>query len=225
MHYQLQDYLDETGGTDLPARAELKPVTHFSYRFSQRWLQPLIDFSLPPEQVYTNVIAWELIEAPDQILQQLNSESLQDAVVIIAAGGYYAAGIERDGDDNFPLPPAVNYWHRQTGKDSSHLTGGEAHAYMTHHLLSNRLVVPIPDLWMVLAAAVVGKALAIYLADRPKQSAIPFATALAAGTAAYGVFSLQLYVSGAIMLPWLLPSVTIWLFVLPVLLENYHEQA
>lgn len=222
LQYQLQAYLDATGKEAFSSWAALQPITHFSYRFRQRWLQPLIDFSIPTEQVYTAIPAWQLLESPSATLTSLQRETLAGTVVIIAAGGYYAAGIESDGEDNLPLPPAIRYWHLQTGNDSSHFTGGEAHAYMTHHLLSDRLVLPIPDLWMVLAAALVGKALTLYRSDHPKLNLFKFSSYLALATAGYGIFSLQLYISGAILLPWLLPSLTVWLYGLPTLRENYR---
>lgn len=223
LQYQLQAYL-ETTGTDMSTWAELHPLTHVSYRLRQRWLQPLLDFSLPPEQVYTTVTAGQLLESPEIALQSIDRETLAASVVIIAAGGYYAAGIARDGEDNLPLPPAIDYWFQKADDDRSHFTGGEAHAYMTHHLLSDRLVLPIPDLWMMFAAALVGKVLIVYLGDRRRFRDRQIGLYLTAVTMGYGLLSLQLYLSAAILLPWLLPSLTVWLYFLLYLKENHHER-
>jgi hypothetical protein len=73
---------------------------------------------------------------------------------------------------------------------------------MTHHLLNNRMVVPITDIWMILSAAVVGKALTLSLAQRPQPRHL-LLIYLAAITAGYGVLTLQLYISAAVLLPWL----------------------
>jgi len=210
---RVQAYLKESNELDSSAWANLQPLTRFSYRFRQRWLQPLLDFSVPPEQVYTAISAWELLKSSEQSLPQLKTESLKDAIVVVAAGGYYAAGVANDGDDNLPPPPAMRYWYSQSGQGDSELTGGEVHAYMAHHFLTNRLVVPIPDVWMIVAAALVGKALVLYLIDRPKLNRGKFSAYLAVVTGGYGLLSLQLYISGAAMLPILLPSLTVWLCV------------
>ncbi|MBE9137735.1 CHASE2 domain-containing protein [Nodosilinea sp. LEGE 07088] len=224
LQYQLQAFLDQTDGADLSPRASLHPLTQFSYRFRQRWLQPLIDFSLPPGQVYAAVTAGQLLESPAAARQSLNRETLANSVVIVAAGGYYAAGIARDGEDNLPLPPAIDYWFDRSDRDRSNFTGGEAHAYMTHHLLRDRLVLPIPDLWMILAAALVGKVLVVYLSDRRRLSPLRVYLYLVAFTAGYGLFSLQLYLSGAILLPWLFPTLTVWLYFVLSVRENHRER-
>ncbi|MGB3516220.1 MAG: hypothetical protein WBA43_07180, partial [Elainellaceae cyanobacterium] len=73
--------------------------------------------------------------------------------------------------------------------------------------------------WLILVAAVGGKALTLYLQGRPYRP-LYGVTALGAATVGYGLVSLQLYISGAVLLPWLLPSLTIWLYCLPILREN-----
>lgn len=230
----VQDYLDAAQLRDRrlsnsPApglfspRAHLHPLTAASYWLHQRWLQPLLDFSIPPEQVYVAVPAWQLLETPGTILSLLKTDTLSDAIVIVAAGGYLQAGVIADGDDNLPLPPAMDYWYGQSGQSNVYLTGGEAHAYMAHHFWSNRLVVPIPDSWMVLMAALMGKALVLYGADRPSHRRRWLGVYMVVATAGYGLLSLQLYLSGAILLPWLLPSLTIWLYGVSIFRENDRE--
>ncbi|WP_036028263.1 CHASE2 domain-containing protein [Leptolyngbya sp. PCC 6406] len=218
---QVQGYLRENEPL-LPPRADLHWVTRLSYKLHQRWLQPLLDFSIPPDQVYTPVLAWEFLADPAAALGQ-GTISLADKVVVIAAGGYYEAGLSRDGEDNLPLPPGMGYWRNRLNIDRVGFTGGEAHAYMIHHLLTQRLVLPIPDLVLVLVAALVGKGWVIYCTPRSGQRWHIIA-GLAAGTALYGVLSLQLYISGAVLLPWLLPSLTVWLVCWPIFKENNREQ-
>ncbi|MGB6013493.1 MAG: CHASE2 domain-containing protein [Nodosilinea sp.] len=210
LQQQVQRYLNDHD-LGLPTWVDAHPLTRLSGPMGQRWLQPLLDFSIPPGQVYQAVPAWQLLEAPEEVL---DTQTLQDQVVIVAAGGYDTA------DDNLPRPPAMNYWEQ--GLNS--FTGGEAHAYATHHWLTRRLVIPIPDLAMILVAALVGKGLTVYLANRPRVNPLRLGAMLAVVTAGYGLASLQLYISAAVMLPWLLPSLTVWLYTLPLLKEKTYEQ-
>jgi hypothetical protein len=221
---QVQGYLREHDDLIASPWVKLHPITNASYHFRQRWLQPLLDFSIPPHQVYKPISAATLLASPATATAELDALALDQAVVIVAAGGYYAAGVVSDGDDNLPLPPALHYWFGRLGQPRTDLTGGEAHAYMTHHLLTQRLVVPVPDLWLILTAALGGKALALYLKAHPKLSRVRLGTYLAASTVGYGGLSLQLYISGAILLPWLLPSLVVWSYALPHLKENNHAQ-
>ncbi|MEM7713159.1 MAG: CHASE2 domain-containing protein, partial [Cyanobacteria bacterium P01_A01_bin.68] len=43
-------------------RARLQPLTAFSYYLGQMWLHPIVDFSIPPKQVYRTIPAWKLLE-------------------------------------------------------------------------------------------------------------------------------------------------------------------
>ncbi|MBW4653742.1 MAG: CHASE2 domain-containing protein [Kaiparowitsia implicata GSE-PSE-MK54-09C] len=202
--------------------AEVHPLTQISTRFGQHWLQPLIDFSMPPSQVYRTVPAWQLLDDPDTALLPLTS--LDQTLVMIVPGYYDAAGIGREGDDNFPQPRAIGYWRDRTGQRLLDFTGGETHAYITHHLIRDRLVIPIPDLWLVLAAAAVGKALTLYLSQHSPRR-LTLAACLTAATVGYGVLALQIYITAAVLLPWLLPSLTLWLYSLPKLKEASHESS
>jgi len=47
---------------------------------------------------------------------------------------------------------------------------------------------------------------------------------LASATAVYGVASLQLYITTAVVLPFVLPVATLWSFVLLGLLEGKYSQ-
>jgi hypothetical protein len=46
---------------------------------------------------------------------------------------------------------------------------------------------------------------------------------LVAATVGYGVLALQTYLAAAVLLPWLLPSLTLWLYSLPKLKESFYE--
>jgi hypothetical protein len=184
------------------------------------WLHPIIDFSIPPEQVYQRLPAWQFLETPANSPQLSN---LNQQVAIIAPGGYsdkLGAPLE---SDNFLLPSGVSYWRsRQNPPDPRKLfTGGEIHAYMAHHFLTQRQVVPIPDLWMIGVAILLGKGSALALSQQPSQQRRwRWWAVLTSTTAVYGLVSLQIYISAAVLFPWLLPSVTVWTYALPTLLKR-----
>ena len=222
LEQQLERYFEQTNAvySQLSPRAYLHPLTEFSYLLHQRWLQPLLDFSLPPEQVFTRVPAWQLLQSPEATLQELGIKSLQNRAVIIAAGGYDAAGLDESGGDIADPPPAFAHWQLQATGINRKLTLGESHGYMLHHLLTQWLVVPIPALGLIMLAAAGGKGIGLHLRQVPQTRCLPWVGGLLGGTIGYGLLSLQLYVSGAVMLPWLLPSLTVWCFVWPILWEK-----
>jgi hypothetical protein len=235
---QLKTYVTTTTGQDyrdlFSPTSRLQPLTNWAYLLQQMWLHPIIDYSIPPEQVYQRLPAWKLLESPVDSLK-LNNQ--QQPIVLIAAGGYDEAGVAADGHDNFPLPLAVGYWrsHQNPPDPRQILPGGEAQAYMIHHLLNQRLVVPIPDLWLVVLAALLGKGTALLLKrvreerKNDKQKLLLLVLPSARGTALlllggattiYGLASLQLYISTAVLLPWVLPVSTFWTFIVLGLLKG-----
>ncbi len=223
---QLRAYLLDTTGQDydkiFSERSVLHPMTNWAYLMRQWWLQPIIDYSVPPEQVYQTLPAWQLLQSSVPS-EQLTPED--PFVVLIAAGGYGEAGVSTEGEDNYPLPRALKYWRlQQIPPDRRRIMpGGEAHAYMVHHWLNRRLVVPIPDLWMVLVAALLGKGTALALGQVPAQR-IKWIVLLVSATGVYGLLSLQLYITGAVLLPWVLPTVTFWTYILLMFVKRkYYE--
>ena len=209
------------------------PITAFSYQIGQTWLHPIMDFSIPPDQVYQRLPAWQLLRSKRDTPKLRH---LQQQAVTIVPGGYLEAGVSREGQDNFPLPSAIAYWRNQPGSvDNSRIfTGGEAHAYMVHHFVTGRLVIPIPDVWLIPLAALLGKLAKLALLQpyrrRPMgKSFSPFrgeigkVIVLGIATTGYGIVSLQVYISSAILFPWLLPSAIVWSYALPALIrrKNY----
>lgn len=205
--------------------SRLHPVTRFAYGLGQMWLHPIIDFSIPPDQVYQRIPAWEFLQMTSDS-PQLNT--LNQQAVMIAAGGYgQNPGVEVGGNENdlFHVPAAINYWRTQRHFSDPRriFTGGEAHAYVFHNFLTRRAVVPLPNLWVIAIAALLGKGTALLLAQPQYQSRRWVAVLLVSVTAAYGVVGLQVYIWGAVLLPWLFPSLTFWTFVLPILIgKKYH---
>lgn len=220
---QLSRYLKQEKGLDYSSvfspLAQLQPITSFSYEHGQMWLHPIIDFSIPPEHVYQRIPAWQLLESTADSPQLSN---FKQQVVMIAPGGYGEAGVFKEGQDNFPLPAAVSYWFKQANPPVTRrgFTGGESHAYMIHHYLNRRLVVPIPDLWLIGVAVLLGKGIALTM--KSCQQRLRWEMMLG-GTVVYGLISLQLYISGALLLPWVFPSVMVWTYALPVLLRKKSD--
>jgi hypothetical protein len=176
-----------------------------SNNFGQVWLQPIIDFSLPPEEVYESVPAWKLMKNSQLPL----FSEIDRQIILIAPGGY------EEADDNFSVPLAISYWRsrpRQQRSSPGIFTGGENHSYMIHHLLAQHLVIPIPDVWLVGIAALFGKGIALAQVGAARRRR--WTIALAGTTVAYGFISLQVYISGAVLLPWFLPSGIFWSYIL-----------
>jgi hypothetical protein len=181
-------------------------------------LKPIIDFSLPPALTYQSIAAWDFLERPldDPTLQQL-----QQQVVIIAAGGYDQA------DDNFSVPMAIDFWRNidqrgwqeQPGSSLNQslqvFTGGEAHAYAVHHLLAQHLVRPIPNLWLMLMAALLARGTSLFVLQQSKSQRQRIILLLIAANLLYSLLALQVYVVAMLLIPCFLPSVLFWSYILP----------
>ncbi|MCA1992424.1 MAG: CHASE2 domain-containing protein [Coleofasciculus sp. S288] len=202
---QVVEYFNRSNEQDNTAIVSLKQA------FPPLGLQPLLDFSIPPTQVYNRLSAWRFLELPPDAPEFKN---LNQQVVIIAPGGYDRA------EDNFSVPLAVSYWRSNREKQEmarQWLTGGEAHAYIIHHLLSQHRVVLIPDAWMIVAAAILGKGAKLILLKQKRQQRQQMALALAGGTLTGGLVGLQIYTWASFSIPWFLPSIMFWIYVLSVL--------
>lgn len=193
---------------DIPPRLRWRPISQFSY-FSlgeQYWLHPITDFSIPPQQIYSAVPAWQVIEQPDML--NLSSWS----IAMISSGGYGETGVQPESN-SFSAPAPMQHWYRQqNGNPHRRMTSGEHHAYLYHHVRTQRFVVPIPDLWMVALAAAVGKSLTLYLSKTRSPKKLWLGMII--GAIAYSLFSLELYLSSmALLLPIALPIITVFLIV------------
>lgn len=191
-------------------KLHVHPISNFVESF-----HPIIDFSIPPQVAYNNISACELLgscRGNGNVLKNLEQQ-----VVIIAPGGYEEAGLDEEKKDNFTTPLAVAFWHREKGlrnwlNQKSTFTGGEAHAYMVHHLLTRRLVIPIPDFLIILFFSLFGKRMMLILLDNPSKKQ-QLLIKLGGATAVYIIVSLQIYISAAVLLPWFLPSVAFWNYI------------
>jgi hypothetical protein len=163
---------DPTGSLHILNQLRLHPLTGLSDQtLAQKWLQPIIDLSIPPQEVYDQIPAWQVL---DPTSPALSKATIQPSIVIIAAGGYEGAGISEP--DYIPTPLAINYWRmrgfarKPTTGFLPVFTGGEIHAYAIHHLLNHHLVIPIPDTWMILLAALLAKIINVWREEQARRS-------------------------------------------------------
>ncbi len=175
-------------------------------------LQIMLDFSIPPDQVYERLSAWKFLN-----VSSLNSEfqrRLQQQVVIISSG-------HSDAVDNFPVLPAVDYWCRfgqnirqQLPDCPNSITIGEVYAYTVHHLLLHHRIIRFPDWWLVCLAAILGKDVALMLLKSPYRQRRKLVYGFVGATVAVGLIALQLYTFASVSIPWLLPSVIFWVYII-----------
>jgi CHASE2 domain len=161
------------------AIARLKP---FYYPVG---VTPILDFSLPPAQVFQKIAAW-----------------------IIASGGYDQA------DDNFSLPLAITFWRSQSSQSAATqltaFSGGEAHAYAVHHWLSRHRVVRIPDLWLLGVAMISAKAMAKWQRSQVFPHQRRSVLILGSIPLLYGCIVLPTYMTAGVLIPWFLPTLLFW---------------
>ncbi len=182
---------------------ESLPITNISHLFGQKWLQPIIDFSVPPTQAYRTTTAAKLLT---------EAEPISEAIVVIAPGNYREAGVGGRGEDIFDPPPLpVSVW-----RSGIPFTGGEFHTYMIDHFLTLRLVVPIPDLWMIALAALLGKGI-ILIMQRLRYSQKRKMILITSSNVLWIALALEIYQTGAILIPLALPLIVFWIYVLPTM--------
>jgi CHASE2 domain-containing sensor protein len=189
--------------TPASAPQNLFGITSFSELFLQAWFHPVVDFSLPPDRAYRSVSACELL---NQCSGEGNTlTDLSDRVVMIVPGGYGEAGIGEE-KDTLPPPAAWSVW-----KQDAPFTGGEVHAYMLHHLLTDYRVYPVPDLWMILLMALVAKELRLRMPSAPQRRQ-QWQIAIGLGSLGYGVLCLQIFQGVGIVVPIVLPVTVLGLY-------------
>jgi len=179
------------------SKIPVNPITRFSRGLGQFWLQPIQDFSIPSDQVYQRISANKL--------GTIDRSVLTNQVVMIVAS-YKEAGLDDETKDHTTdVPLAIRWGTPLNQKVPQTFTGGEHLAYATHHLMTRHVVIPIPDLWGVLVAGTIAKLWRIR-SNRRSRRWVVLLTIFG-----YGILGLQLYLSAKLLLPFLLPSVTLGL--------------
>lgn len=173
----------------------------------QQWLKPVIDFSISPDKAYTNVSACKL-------LGNCNGKghipkNLRNKTILIIPGGYKGAGLKGENEDNFSIPLSVAFWR---GWGNGTMPGGEAHAYIFHHLMKPRLVVPVPDFLIILLVAPLAKFISLTLIKNPsnEKKIIKIVSII---TIIFLLITLQIYISASILIPCFLPYILLWKYI------------
>ncbi|NES76127.1 MULTISPECIES: hypothetical protein [unclassified Okeania] len=106
-------------------------------------------------------------------------------------------------------------------KSRNVLIGAEIHAYMIHHFLNQILVIPIPDLWLIVVAIFLGKGTVLILENNsPLRQQKNILLLLFLLNIIYGLASLQMYITGAILLPLFFSSLTFWVCIFFYLIKS-----
>lgn len=200
-----------------PALKEVQTnwVTQFSYHLGQTWLHPLLDYSIPPAQVYERLLAWQWLEESAEL--PVFQDASQPVVLIVA--GYDDAGSMKDGDDSKLAPRVIRYWWKAPSR--KYMSGGEVHAYHIHHLEKDAWVVPLPDFWWVGMGALMGKW--GRLASWNGLSRRDRIVWISIGLLFYGVATLQIYITFQVLLPWLLPTAAIYSYALMSKRQTFEQ--
>ncbi|NES67232.1 MAG: hypothetical protein F6K24_19300, partial [Okeania sp. SIO2D1] len=77
-----------------------------------------------------------------------------------------------------------------------------------------------PNLWLIVLAALLGKGTILVLENRTQTQKQEIILLLFLLTLIYALASLQIYISAAILLPWLLPSLTFWIYIFLYLINR-----
>ena len=157
-------------------------------------------------------------------------ENLDQQTILLVPGGYPEAGVNHGEDSSRPAL-AMRYWYKQMNPldgRQRQMTGGERHAYRLHHFVNQRLVIPIPDLWLILIAAALGKGVSLQWHQRQKRqgpiSLWPWLKWGLGGSMAYALMSLELYMSSlAILIPIGLPLLMFWIYLVPIARKGYRD--
>ena len=98
-------------------------------------------------------------------------------------------------------------------------------AYMTHHFLTRHMVIPIPDIWAIGVAIVLGK-VAFFVLKRQSHLSPKIRLQILAGSLGgaivYGMVVAQLYISAGVLLPWFLPSLVFLTYVISATRKQSH---
>lgn len=197
---------------------EFSSITKFSFRKNQQWFRPIIDFSIPPEKVYSIVSANQI--------QIVDSQKIKNRINLIVPGGYDEAGM-LPGTDNFSAPSAIKYWRSRSPNlpleiSTETFTGAEVMAYTTHHLVNNWLIIPIPDLWMIGLFSLIGKM--ILLIEFKYGYKRLFLSFLVSSAIVLFVFSsLQMYIFYNLLIPITFPVSTLLVYLLITLRNAYSH--
>jgi CHASE2 domain len=170
-----------------PTNAYYHTITAISAWFGQQWLNPWINYAIPTEQAYETISSQNFLGLSGPISQ----------VILIVPSEEF---------DKFKMPAVLNYHI-----DQEQMAGGEIHAYQLYNLLTHTLITPIPDLWMIGLAGIIGKLLLHWLQNLPTDRSMSrrgwLVLTIILPIFAYGL-SFWTYSMVSIVVPVLFPTLT-----------------
>jgi hypothetical protein len=170
-----------------PTNAYYHSITAMSAWIGQQWLNPWINYAISTDQAYEAISSQDFLELSDPISQ----------VLLIVPSEEF---------DKFKMPAVLNYHIAQ-----EEMAGGEIHAYQLYNLLTHSLITPIPDLWMIGLAGIIGKLLLHWLQNLPIDRSLSrrgwFVLTIILPMFAYGL-SFWAYSIVSIIVPILFPTLT-----------------
>jgi hypothetical protein len=185
------------------SKAYYNLITAFSRWFGQEWLNPWIDYSIPAEQVYQSITA--------QAFLQQSAQPQQRIALLVPSEEF----------DGFQSPRGF----KANPAATPSMAGGEVHAYLLYNLLRQGLIIPIPDLWMIGLVGIMSKLLTFWLQQRPQGRSLnprSWLMLLGLGPLVAYVIVLQTYIGLGVAIPWLLPIVAYYSYLLP---EWYRQRS
>ncbi|HBE58620.1 MAG TPA: hypothetical protein DEG17_26610 [Cyanobacteria bacterium UBA11149] len=211
---KLSQFIKQNRGKD-------KAIATLKQAFAPFGWRSVIDFSIPPDSAYDWIPARDFLTLDPK--NPATRERIEGQIIIIGSGGYI------DAEDNYSIPPAIDYWlHPQRRQESGakdsrkSFSGAEAHAYMVYQFLSQRQVTLIPDFWLIGLGAVLGKGMVLMLLQVRAKKRRKLALLLVNLPVVGGLVGLQLYISSSVLVPWFFPSVVFGNYFLSVFRRKYH---
>lgn len=184
-------------------------ITRWCYQhLKQRWFHPTIDFSISPDRVFKKITAKDLLAMSGDKKQSL------PPVAIIAAGEYGNMGLPQGNPDGYPIPDAFQYWRDENRLE---IHGGEIHAFMVEHTLTQRRIYWIPDIFAIALAVVLGTSFKQIFTNKKqlpsRRKFLYFGSAIAV---LYVAISLQVYVGWQLAIPIALPAIALSSYIVSI---------
>jgi hypothetical protein len=201
--------LSVSGRCGLPVIAYQHPITTLSAWVGQQWLNPWIDYSSRRAAAYETITSQQFLERSSPITQ----------VVLLVPSEEF---------DRFTMPQVLLWQQPEMTGKPIHMAGGEIHAYQLYNLMQRRLILPIPDLWMIGLVGILSKLLLNWLCDLPRDKSISkrgWAMLLGGVPAIAYLLSFLTYSLVGVMLPLVFPTLVYFSYLLPYKIQRRWKRS
>jgi CHASE2 domain len=198
-----------SGRCSLPAMAYQHPITALSAWVGQQWLNPWIDYSSPRDAAYETITSQQFLERSTPITQ---------AVLLVPGEDF----------DKFTMPKVLLFQREEMTGKPPNMAGGEIHAYLLYNLIQDRLLLPIPDLWMIGLVGICSKLLLNWLQDLPRDRSVSkrgWFMLLGVLPAIAYLLSFLTYIWVGVVLPLVFPTLVYFSYLLPDQVQRYWNKA